>query len=275
MKKAVTIARAPGDSPNMTSKDTGLLQDIATELKAMGATVVEQGENESIPADAGVICSMSRTETTLQSISEAELRGISAINTPAAVRNCSRKQFMELLQKSSVPQPEYKLLHSQDELMPHCYPCWIKQAEGWSRHKDDVCHASTKAEAEKAIEQMRARGHREFIQMQHCEGDIVKFYAVGESFFHWYYPNAGSSKFGLEVHNGTQHHHPFNAARLQEIAHKAAKATGVTVYGGDCIVTKEGDIYIIDINDFPSFSPVRSEAAKEIAKLIIDKLYER
>lgn len=275
MKKVVTIARAPGDSPNMTSNDTCLLLDIAAELRAMGATVVEQGENDGIAADAGVICSMSRTDTTLQLISEAELRGIAAINTPAAVKNCSRKRFMELLLQNKIPQPEYRLLQSKDELMPQCYPCWIKQAQGWSRHKDDVCYTTTEAEAEKAIGQMMARGHCEFIQMQHCDGDIVKFYAVGKSFFHWYYPCAGRSKFGLEVHNGTQHHHPFNAAKLKELAHKAADATGLTVYGGDCIVTKNGDIYIIDINDFPSFSPVRGEAAKEIAKIIIDKLYER
>jgi hypothetical protein len=37
-------------------------------------------------------------------------------------------------------------------------------------------------------------------------------------------------------------------------------------------VDEKGNISLIDLNDFPSFSSVREEAAKEIAKSIIKTL---
>ena len=43
----------------------------------------------------------------------------------------------------------------------------------------------------------------------------------------------------------------------------------VHVYGGDCIVSPEGDIRIIDFNDWPSFAPCRNEAALAIGKTIL------
>ena len=42
-------------------------------------------------------------------------------------------------------------------------------------------------------------------------------------------------------------------------------AAGLDVYGGDCIVREDGTFCIIDLNDWPSFSRCREEAAKAIA----------
>ena len=63
----------------------------------------------------------------------------------------------------------------------------------------------------------------------------------------------------------------FNTAALEDIAQRAARAIGLEIYGGDAIITPQGDIYIIDINDFPSFTAVREAAAAEIAALIMSK----
>ena len=40
------------------------------------------------------------------------------------------------------------------------------------------------------------------------------------------------------------------------------------LYGGDAVVSSEGDIRIIDFNDWPSFSACRDDAAKAIAARI-------
>ena len=58
---------------------------------------------------------------------------------------------------------------------------------------------------------------------------------------------------------------------MRNIVTSAAKATGVEIFGGDCIVNDRGEIFLIDLNDFPSFTAVRNEAAKEIAKYIVNK----
>jgi glutathione synthase/RimK-type ligase-like ATP-grasp enzyme len=57
---------------------------------------------------------------------------------------------------------------------------------------------------------------------------------------------------------------------MRDIVTKAANAVGLDIYGGDCIVNNNGDIQLIDLNDFPSFSSVRDEAAKKIAEFIMN-----
>ena len=48
----------------------------------------------------------------------------------------------------------------------------------------------------------------------------------------------------------------------------AAETLGLYIFGGDAIIAPDGGISIIDINDWPSFAPVRDQAAGEIAKLV-------
>ena len=47
------------------------------------------------------------------------------------------------------------------------------------------------------------------------------------------------------------------------------------IYGGDCIVSPDGEIRIIDFNDWPSFAPCREEAGPQIAKAIISAIKAR
>jgi hypothetical protein len=117
---------------------------------------------------------------------------------------------------------------------------------------------------------MRARGLHDYLVCPHVEGDLVKFYGVSATgFFRYYYPtDDGLSKFGLEQLNGQAHHYPFSAADLQTKAEALAAAVGLQIYGGDMIVTNDGSWYMIDFNDWPSFSRCREEAAEAIAGLI-------
>jgi len=43
------------------------------------------------------------------------------------------------------------------------------------------------------------------------------------------------------------------------------------IYGGDAIVTSDNQIYIIDLNDWPSFGKCQNEAAPAIADLILNQ----
>ena len=44
---------------------------------------------------------------------------------------------------------------------------------------------------------------------------------------------------------------------------------------GDCIVSPDGSIRIIDFNDWPSFAPCRTQAAPHIAKAIVNLVKAR
>ena len=51
----------------------------------------------------------------------------------------------------------------------------------------------------------------------------------------------------------------------QSEVERLAQLVGIEVYGGDAIIDSEGRFYIIDFNDWPSFSRCRDEAAEAIA----------
>lgn len=269
MTKIATIARNPINSPNMTVNDAAILQCITDELVNRGAEVVSIGEDEEIPADTQIVCTMSRTASTIERLKQAQKQGAIVINQPQAIENCSRRRFMEILRRNGIPQPPFKIMNDATGIDESLFPCWIKKADGWSCHKDDVSYSQTTKEATATIEEMASRGITAYIQMQHCPGDIIKFYGIGNNFFHYCYP--GNGKFGKEQINGLPEYYGFDCTELKSIAQRAAQAIGLHIYGGDAIVTPQGDIFIIDINDFPSFTAIRDTATVEIATLIMNK----
>ncbi len=267
------IPRNPKNSPNMSDKDMQLFHEVAEELKKAGHTVEVLGEEEHIPNGYDAIFHMSRTKTTLERVAECEAKGTFVTNPATGVRNCSRRKFVEILEKNNIRQPEYTIISTAhgNSKMPQL-PGWLKKSEGWACNATDVQFVATEEEYTQALATLAANGESEAIFSKHVEGDIVKFYAIkGGEFFKWYYPDITTTKFGLEKINGEPHRYKFCTEQLRETALQAAAAINIDIFGGDCIITAEGEIYIIDINDFPSFSAYRNEAAKEIATFIIKR----
>lgn len=271
--KIAIIAREPGNSPNMADKDAAILDCIATELAAMGAEIDTIGEELAGSYDA--ICHMSRNADMLDILEKAERKGSIVINSTDSVRSCSRLAFMNILCTNNIPQPPFSIVEEMEALDRLSYPAWIKKADGWSCHKEDVAFARNAGEAKCIFSGMQERGISRALHCMHMEGDLLKFYAIGDEFFRYHYPAPEKSKFGLEAINGTPRHLPFSSTELKENARLAAEAIGLTIYGGDCIVDTDGNIHIIDINDFPSFSAVRYEAAEEIARLIVTTIHNK
>ncbi len=267
MIRIATIARNAEHSPNMQGKDLAILESITEELLSQGISVTPVADNR-LPAGTAAVCHMSRSSGTLELLLAAEESGIKVYNSAKSVGNCSRERFMAILNDAGIPQPEYSMVEHPEQLGSLHYPAWIKRGKGWSCHKEDVCYVTNADEAAARFCKMQERGITECIHTCHIEGDIVKFYGIGKDFFRYCYPDPAKSKFGLEGINGKPNGYTFSTGRMKELAQKAAEAVGLEIYGGDCIVTAEGEIFIIDINDFPSFSAIREEAAKEIARLI-------
>lgn len=267
--KVTTIARNPKNSPNMTANDAAILECISNELAAMDVEVIRIEENEEVGDDTDAVCHMTRTASTLEMLKRAEAKGITVFNSPIAVCSCSRKEFTLALEKAGILQPEFRIVENEKDLETLHYPAWIKNATGWSCQKEDVSFAANAEQAEKIFAQMRKRGLYSCIHSRHIIGDLIKFYGIGDGFFHYCYPQ--NDKFGLEKINGTPKHRPFSEEELKKCATNAAKAIGAQIYGGDCIVDDQGRIFVIDFNDFPSFSAIHEEAAREIATLIMKR----
>lgn len=267
--KIAAIPRNPSHSPNMADRDREILLSIATKLQEKGHDVHILEERDCYALDCyDALYHMSRTPDILSKIKEVDKK---ATNCVTAVENCSRKRFMQLLSEAGILQPHYIVTATNTTVPQLEYPLWIKKADGWSLHPNDVQFVSNESEAAKALDEHLARGNKEVICCKHITGDIVKFYGVKNNFFHWQYPSPEKSKFGLEKINGETRNTPFKEDTLRINAQKAAEAIGVEIFGGDAIIAPDGKIYIIDINDFPSFSCCRERASEAISNHIISK----
>lgn len=276
--KIAAIERSPLHSPGMVENDRAILGATAHKLMQAGHSVHIMN---SSPTDKkyDAVVSMARDSDTLDALQGLEEYGTIILNSPTAVRRCSRNLFTEILALNRIPQPQYSIIESS-RLPAEGYPLWFKRADGWSCHPQDVSFVQSPDKAAEAIKSMQARGIDRIICSRHIVGDIIKFYGVSgtkasQALFRLHYPNVEKTKFGLEKHNGPCCNHPFDPVELQETAFAAARAIGLDIFGGDCIVSSDGKIHIIDINDFPSFTAYRNEAAEAIALLTIERVKEK
>lgn len=137
-------------------------------------------------------------------------------------------------------------------------------------HKEDITFARNATMAQEVLQEYFLRGIRTAVVERHIEGNLVKFYGVGgTTFFRYHYPLDPDDSIAA------QPAYEFDHEALNKAADKAARIVGVDIYGGDCIVTPDGNFTIINFNDWPSFSPFRADATKAIAKFILAKIKKK
>jgi len=257
------IRRKTEFSPNHVVNDSLIIQRAGEALAELGAEVRFYDEGTVTP-DAlteKLIFSMAQGPTGSGTLMKVEERGAMIINSPRSVMNCYRTSMVSLLPAAGVPFPKSVVVQTDAGVNPRragftSSRIWIKRGDVHAVHKEDVTLASTDDEELTLLKEFHSRDIRQAILQEDLEGDTVKFYAVRESdLFHWYYLN------GVR-------HTPFSVDRLREIASVAAETLGLYIFGGDAIIAPDGGISIIDINDWPSFAPVRDQASREIARLI-------
>jgi len=104
-----------------------------------------------------------------------------------------------------------------------------------------------------------ARGIAHIDVRAHVVGDWLKFYGVsGTDFFYCYLPESGKASVDEQ--------------QIRRLAATAAELTSLDVYGGDCVIRPDGTLVLVDLNDWPSFSPCRDEASRAIAERILQRL---
>ena len=272
------ISRAPQFSPNSEGRDAAIFAALTSRLerKEYAVDIISEDLVTEVDlADYDLVFSMARGRNVLSILSQAEQSGLPVINAATRLLQLSRGSLIQLLQQHDLPLPHIQLceLTSSQIITPRiAYPFWVKRVDACAQQKGDVSFVNGEAEYQAVIKRFRESNIASYVIEQHIEGDLVKFYGVeGTAFFHVSYPTEsanGFSKFGLEQANGQPSHFNFNESALKQTADEAAQLTGMTVYGGDAIITSTGQFRIIDFNDWPSFSPCRREAAKAIAERI-------
>ena len=256
------IFRARRFSPNSVENDRLILEAVAHEMEGMSYEVRRMTEEEVISLgvlpEVDIVYCMARSDEALEIIERSKAH---VINAPEGIRVCgNRLALTDIMRRLDVPVPPE---NGDDGI-------WLKRGIGTAEVAEDTVFCSSEEEIAEAMRRFADRGITDVCRQAHVLGDLVKFYGVSATgFFRYYYPtDDGLSKFGLEQLNGQAHHYPFSATDLQTKAEALAAAVGLQIYGGDMIVTNDGSWYMIDFNDWPSFSRCREEAAEAIARLI-------
>ena len=255
MKKFIAILRSPRFSPGKVEQDAAILRLVAYKLREQGHQVdvfTEQefqqhflGHLDQVSADC--IFGMYREDVTLDMLEQLETqRHIPCVNSPRGIRRVSHVNQIALLREAGLPIPPTTILTSPDQLSQLTYPCWLKKGRGWSERPDDVVRVNTPSEAQSALPQFVSDdGTLCVVASAHIEGRHEKFYCPATTPL----PRREGTGVGLEGLKG-----------LEDL---------LPVFGGDAIITPEGHTYIIDINDWPSFSTCREEAAKLISQYVL------
>lgn len=263
------IKRKEHYSPNHSTNDTLLLQKTAKELEKLGADYVLYTEDEflSSSVDADIFFSMARSRNTIEKLIKHEKEGAFVINSTQASINTHRVNMIKIMKSKNIPLPKSIAVKTNSNIKHKVSQVgknkiWIKRGDVHAIHREDVTLVHCDEELNYILNEFLLRGIDEAVLQEHIEGDVVKFYSVKDTdFFYWYY---------FESEN----QYEFNFNYLKYVAEKSAEYLNLKIYGGDAIVRKDGTIKIIDINDWPSFAPVRDEASKVIAQKLYSEAVE-
>ena len=272
------IMRAGAYSPNHIGNDAAIFNAAAEQLRKRGYVVniysEEQFKLNEIKEN--VILNMCREQSSIAKLQQLEDQGKLVINSGYGIENCTRERMTRILLGNNIPYPDSLIVDTNEAIKPLLkksgfQSCWIKRGDFHAMHKEDVSYVRHPEEAQEVLQAYFLRGIKRAVINVHLTGDLVKFYGVrGTPFFFWFYPfDEGHSKYGHEAINGKSQGIKFNLKEMKNICQRAAEELNVVIYGRDCIVSPEGEMRIIDFNDWPSFAPCRNEAAPHIAKAVI------
>lgn len=279
--KIAGVMRAGVFSPNHIGNDSTIFNTVAEQLRKRGCEVNIYNEEQLIAGAVTekIIVNMCREHKSIEILQEKENQGCLVINSGFGIENCIRERMARILMATNIPYPESIIVNTNEVIRDRLVKAgfsqvWIKRGDYHSMHKEDVSFTRHPEEAQEVLQEYFLRGIGRAVINKHLVGDLIKFYGIqGTQFFYWFYPfEMGHSKYGDEKINGMSHHTPFDLNYLKQISETASVTLDVKIYGGDCIVSPEGDIKIIDFNDWPSFAPCRNEAAPQIARFIMSEI---
>jgi len=271
------IRRGNEFSPNHIGNDAAIFSLTANHLRSLGCIVNEYIESDLIInefKESGIF-NMVRNWRSIYKLQQLEDKGKLVINSAYGIENCTREKMTRLLIQNNISHPESIIVSTDDDPKEALetagfHNCWIKRGDFHAIHREDVTYVRNPEEAHSILKEYAIRGIPNAVINQHLVGDLIKFYGVaGTDFFYWFYPSSiHHSKFGWEQINGTAKGIEFDKIELQTLCNNAAKVLNVQVYGGDCIISEDGNMQLIDFNDWPSFAPCRDEASQYIAQCI-------
>src|SRR6266508_4173784 len=267
MKRLVALYRSPTYSPAQhRGNDTAILDDTVAGLERRGWQVSRVGEGEVaaglLPA-ATLYVNMCQGPAASERLLDLVPREAVAVNPPESVLNCHRHRLVGHMAAAGLAFPRTLIVPTTDphSLLPLVHqlngdgrPVWVKRGDVHAETSADVV-AAKEAGVTDAIAGFARRGVSRVALQAHVGGPIVKFYAVADGrFLSWYAADPGPVEISEQS--------------LKDLVFAAARTVGLEVFGGDVAFPQPDAPVLIDLNDWPSFAPVRIAAAEAIASYI-------
>jgi hypothetical protein len=248
------------------------LTQAALERAGYQTTLIAPESLPITPPSAPVVFSMCQSLEALAVLQAWETQGVLVLNSPAAVRACYRLALVTALSQTTMPFPRSVIIPLDETASPRIHgPAlpestagwWVKRGDVHAMQSDDVRFVRHPADLPAQLAHLRQRGIGHAIVQEHLVGQEWKFYAVrGHGVLHAFAPHI-------------PHCPPIDDVRLNTLAQQASDVLSLDIYGGDCLVTSDGTLYLIDINDWPSFRGCRPAAATHIAQHILTQAQQR
>ncbi len=256
-------------SPGKVGDDAGILDTVLDHFKADQAQISALDADSFVkaaPARYDLVLAMCQSERALSKLAALEEISGLVINSPRAIRTCYRDR-LTALEAADVPTPAGLLVATSAGIEPQSIArfdfgagVFVKRGDLHALTAEDVVKVESEDRLRFVLEHFAARGVKSAYLQQAVDGAVVKFYGV-----------SGGGYFAAVSDGGTLD------ASIEHVladgANAAALALGLEIWGGDAIESDRG-FTIIDFNDWPSFSRVRTQAAQAIARRCLD-LYAR
>jgi hypothetical protein len=270
--RVVAIYRSATYSPGRHRSNDAAIMDATTScLTDRGWSVERLGEGD---VEAGIIpradlyLNMCQGPVASARLLDLEGSGAQLLNVPSSVLGCHRHRLVGTLQASGLRFPTTVLLPTADApLSDTDLPdgdLWVKRGDVHAQQAADVIRTTRQA-LPSSLAMFRDRGVRQVAVQAHVAGPVLKFYGVGDgSLFHAFRED------GRPVDGDT-----VDVNALRRLAFAAARVVGLRVFGGDAVVASRTEPVLVDLNDWPSFAPVRARAAAAIAQLAEASIMQR
>ena len=269
--RMIGVYREPEFSPGKIAADAAIIDQVLAYLRAEGAkteTMTAAHFAVEPPDNAGLVIAMCQGSPALSQLASMHEAGAVTINSALAIRNCYRDLLAAGLMRAGVPIPEGVLVRTSIPLdlkplraLDMSAPIYVKRGDLHALGPDDVRRVEGPEQLEGTLAHFARRGIKLVYLQEEVAGAVVKFYGVGEDYFSAIPEDGQPLEDSLKL-------------TLERAARTAASTLGLEIWGGDAIVSGQS-CTIIDFNDWPSFEPVRADAAAAIAHRCLRSLRRR
>lgn len=265
--KALGIYREVQNSPNRESDDALVLKSVMDQLSILKTETTLMTPEDFDRVDVAgydLIVPMCETYPRLMRLKKIEEEtGVVVVNPSDSVLGCYRARMLDSFSRTPglcYPPTEVRRTTVEANLRPPSFEAesgwWVKRGDVHNTTTCDVVFARNWKEVDAIRREFENREIKDMAVQRHTDGDLIKFYGVGPGqWFTWFYHDPSTAR-----------RLPFEIEDLAAQAEMAAAAVKVEIFGGDAIVTPEEKIFVIDINSWPSFARVRTEASVQIAR---------